>query len=252
MQVTQTTASHNPVIRRLGAEAAVADSRPMTVAGTIQKTALLLGLVVVLAGATWWAIGTARFPVELQSPVMLGSILAGFGLGILVAFRPATASWAGPLYAVCQGLALGLISYLFNARYAGLPVQAVGLTAGTAAAMLIAYRTRLVRVGERFKAIVVGLTGGVAVFYLIALGLRLIGGISIPFLTQGGLLGIGFSVFVVALAAVNLLLDFSSIEEGAQAGISRTYEWAFATGVTITMVWLYLEILRLLSKLRRN
>ncbi len=249
MAVTATT-TNNPLIRRMTREAPTVVARPMTVSGALSKAGAMLGLVVLVAGATWWSLGTGHFPVALVYPVLIGSVLAGFGTAILVAFRPLTAGWAGPLYAVVQGLALGLISQTMNARYGGLPMQAVGLTVGTATAMLVAYRTRIVRVGDRFRAIVVGLTGGVAIFYLIAMGLRLIGGITIPFLVEGGPIGIGFSIFVVGLAAVNLLLDMSSIEQGAAKGIPETYEWALATGVTITLVWLYLEIFRLLSKLR--
>jgi uncharacterized YccA/Bax inhibitor family protein len=250
MATTVATTTSNPVIRRITAEAPTVVARPMTVAGAITKAGALLGLVVVVAAATWWSLASGRFPIGLVYPVLIGSVLVGFGTALLVAFRPLTAAWAGPLYAILQGLALGLISQVMNARYAGLPMQAVGLTIGTAAAMLIAYRTRIVRVGDRFRAVVVGLTAGVAIFYLIAMGLRLIGGITIPFLVEGGPIGIGFSLFVVGLAALNLLLDLSSIERGAEQGIPETYEWALATGATITLVWLYLEILRLLGKLR--
>lgn len=247
----ESTVSNNPLIRRLPVDEALTDTRPMTVAGTIRKTGLLLGIVTAVTAWTWWSMATKLFPVELASPVMLGSVLVGFGLAIGVAFRPHIAAWAGPLYAVCQGLALGLISAIINAKYAGLPMMAVGLTIGTSAAMLGAYRFRLVRVGERFRAIVVGLTMGVGIFYLFALGLQFFGGITIPFMVEGGALGIGFSLFVTALAAFNLLLDFDAIERGVAAQAPKYLEWALATGITITLVWLYLEILRLLGKLRR-
>lgn len=246
-----TATSHNPVLRRIGAGAPTVDATPMTVAGTVRKTAALLGLVVVTAAAAWRSLGTGRFPYELLTPVMIGSIVVGIGLCLLVTFRPLTASWAGPLYAACQGTALGLISAATNAQYNGLPMTAVGLTVGTFGVMLVAYRTGLVKVTDRFRAVIVGLTGGLAVFYLISLGLNLFAGYTIPFLIEGGLLGVGFSLFVTGLAAVNLLLDFRAIEDGVTAGAPAAYEWAFATGVTVTLVWLYLEILRLLRKLRR-
>lgn len=247
------TSSNNPVLRRIGRDAA--DARvsgvPMTVSGVINKTALLLGIVVAAGAGSWWALGTGRFPAGLLTPVMLGSVLVGFGLAIWIAFRPLIASWAGPVYALCQGLALGLISAITNAQYKGLPLMAVGLTAGTFCVMLGAYRSGLIKVGDRFRSIVIGLTGGVAVFYLVALGFRVFGGYTIPFLVEGGAIGIGFSLFVTGLAALNLLLDFKSIEEGVEGQASTEYEWAFATGIVITLVWLYLEILRLLRKLRR-
>ncbi|MSR02314.1 MAG: Bax inhibitor-1/YccA family protein [Gemmatimonadetes bacterium] len=250
--MSSTTASHNPMLRRIEASAgAVASAVPMTVAGTVRKTAILLGLVVATGAAAWWSLGTGRFPVEMLMPAMIGSVVVGLGLSLLVAFRPLTASWAGPLYAVCQGTALGLISAAINTQYKGLPMLAVGLTTGTFWVMLGAYRTGLIKVTDRFKAIVVGLTGGVFVFYLISLGVQFFGGYTIPFLVESGPLGIGFSLFVTGLAAVNLLLDFRSIEDGVAAGAPAAYEWAFATAVTVTLVWLYLEILRLLRKLRR-
>ena len=250
--MSSTTATNNPLLRRIETSAAATTSAvPMTVAGTVRKTAILLGLVVMAGAASWWSLGSGRFPAEGLMPAMIGSVLVGLGLSLLVAFRPLTASWAGPLYAVCQGVALGFISAATNAQYKGLPMLAVGLTTGTFWVMLGAYRTGVIKVTDRFKAIVVGLTGGIFVFYLISLGLQLIGGYTIPFLVESGPLGIGFSLFVTGLAAVNLLLDFRSIEDGVAARAPLAYEWAFATGVTVTLVWLYLEILRLLRKLRR-
>ena len=246
----QTSVSNNPVLRRINTEA-VAGATPMTVAGTIRKTGGLLGLVLVTAAMGWWSLGTGRFPAELLMPVMIGSVVIGFGLSLAVAFRPLTASWAGPLYAVCQGTALGLLSAATNAAYKGLPVMAVGLTSATFMVMLVAYRTRVITVTDRFRSVVIGLTGGIMVFYLISIGVRLFTGFQIPFLVEGGALGIGFSLFVTGLAAVNLLLDFRAIEDGVAAGAPEAYEWAFATGLVITLVWLYLEILRLLRKLRR-
>ena len=246
-----TVATNNPVLRRIGADAPTVSTVPMTVAGTVQKTAFLLGLVIISAAASWWSLGTGRFPVQMLGPAMIGSVVVGFGLVLVVTFRPLTASWAGPLYSVCQGMALGLISAAINARYRGLPMMAVGITIATFLAMLVAYRTGLVKVSDRFRATVVGLTGGIAIFYLISLGVQVFAGFTIPFLVEGGPLGIGFSLFVAGLAAVNLLLDFRSIEEGVGARAPAQYEWAYATGVTITLVWLYLEILRLLNKLRR-
>lgn len=251
--MTTATTSNNPVLRRIGRDAA--DARvsgvPMTVGGVVNKTALLLGLVVATGAASWWSIGTGRFPAGLLMPVLLGSLLAGFGLAIWIAVRPLVATWAGPVYAICQGMVLGLVSAVTNAQYKGLPMMAVGLTAGTFCVMLGAYRSGLIKVNDRFRSIVIGLTGGVALFYLIALGVRVFGGYTIPFLVEGGAIGIGFSLFVTGLAAINLLLDFKSIEEGVDGRAPTEYEWAFATGVVITLVWLYLEILRLLRKLRR-
>ena len=246
-----TTTTSNPLLRRISAETTAVGAIPMTVAGAIRKTGILLGLTLLASAMGWWSLETGRFPAELLFPVMIGSIVVGLGLAILVAVRPLTASWAGPVYAVAQGTMLGLLSAAINAQYKGLPMLAVGLTTATFGVMLVAYRTRVVTVTDRFRAVVVGLTGGIAVFYLISLGIRLFTGFTIPFLVEGGALGIGFSLFVTGLAAVNPLLDFKSIEDGVAAGAPEAYEWAFATGLIITLIWLYLEILRLLRKLRR-
>ena len=145
--MSSATASNNPILRRIETSAGTAVAAvPMTVAGTVRKTVILLGLVVATGGAAWWSLGSGRFPADMVLPAMIGSVVVGLGLSLLVAFRPLTASWAGPLYAVCQGTALGLISAATNAQYKGLPMLAVGLTTGTFWVMLGAYRTGVIKV----------------------------------------------------------------------------------------------------------
>jgi uncharacterized YccA/Bax inhibitor family protein len=155
------------------------------------------------------------------------------------------------VYAALEGLALGGISALFEARYPGISVQAVMLTFGVFAALLFAYTSRLIRPSENFKLGVVAATGGIALVYLVSIGLSFFG-ITIPFLHDSGPIGILVSVVIVVIAALNLVLDFDFIETGVARGAPRYMEWYAAFGLLVTLVWLYLEMLRLLSKLRRR
>ena len=140
---------------------------------------------------------------------------------------------------------------MYSSLYDGIVLQAVGLTFGTAVAMLVLYRTGVLRATEKFRAIVYTATAGIAVFYLIALVLRLFN-VDIPFLHEGSMIGIIFSLVVVAIAALNLILNFDMIEQGAAQGMPKYFEWYAAFGLLVVLVWLYLEILRLLSKLNRR
>ena len=222
-----------------------AGSEPMTIEGTVNRTAFLLLLLV--ATATWtWSQTAAGVPV---GGYLLGGILGGFVMALVTIFKPVWAPVTAPIYALLEGLALGAISAYFQARFPGIVIQAVALTFGVLFALLLAYRSGLIPVTENFRLGVVAATGGIAIFYLVAIGLGLFG-IRIPMLHEGSWLGIGFSVFVVVIAALNLVLDFDFIEKGAEQGAPKVMEWYAAFGLIVTLVWLYLEILRLLSKLR--
>ena len=154
-----------------------------------------------------------------------------------------------PLYALLEGLVLGSISSMLEARFPGLPMQAVGLTFGTLIAMLIAYRTGVIRATERFKLGVVAATGGIAVFYLLQFVLGFFG-VHFTSINGSGPIGIGFSLIVVVVAALNLVLDFDLIETGARMGAPKYMEWYSAFALMVTLIWLYFEMLRLLTKLR--
>jgi len=220
----------------------------MTLDGTFRKTFALLGILVTTATVGWIQVRAGGLTGNF-SGLILFCIVAGLGLGWYTMRHPEKAATLGPIYAGIEGWLLGLISATVNARYAGLPMQAVLLTICTMAVMLWLYRARVIRATERFKAVVVGLTCGIFMFYVAALGLALLG-IQIPFLTQAGALGIGFGVFVTGLAAFNLILDFDLIEQGV--GKAPSYmEWYAAFSLVVTLVWLYLEILRLMRKLSR-
>jgi uncharacterized YccA/Bax inhibitor family protein len=153
---------------------------------------------------------------------------------------------------VCEGLALGSVSALLELTYHGIVIQAVSLTFAVFAVMLIAYRARVIRATERFKTVVIVATGAIALLYVVNILLRLFTQAAIPFINQSGTFGILFSLFVVGIAALNLIIDFDFVEQGAEHGGPKVLEWYAAFGLLVTLVWLYLEILRLLSKLRRR
>jgi uncharacterized YccA/Bax inhibitor family protein len=182
---------------------------------------------------------------------MVGAF-GGLGVAILLAFKPMWASFLAPIYALLEGAFVGGISAYYSFAFAkvapGIVMQAVGLTFGTVIAMYVLYRFGVIKATERFKSIIFTATAGIAVFYLIATVLRMFG-IDIPFLHEGSMLGIGFSLVVVAIAALNLILDFDMIEKGSEMGAPKYMEWYGAFGLLVTIVWLYIEILRLLSKL---
>lgn len=220
----------------------------MTLAGTARKALVLVLLVAGSAGYTWrWL---AANPDAAPRPILLVGALGGLGLALLTMFRPRLAPVTAPLYAVVEGLALGVVSAIMNARYAGLPVQAVGLTLGVALAMLGLYSVGAVRATERTRRVVTVATLGILVFYLLSMVLGFFG-VGVPLVHGSGPVGILFSLVVVGVAAWNLVLDFGNAEEAAAAGAPRSAEWYCAFGVVVTLVWLYLEMLRLLGKLRR-
>jgi uncharacterized YccA/Bax inhibitor family protein len=219
----------------------------MTISGTVNKTGLLLLMLLLSAGWTWRLYYTPEGQQALI-PWMLGGVIGGFVTAIVLVFRKDWALVLAPLYALLEGLAIGGISSIFEGRYPGIVIQAVGLTFGTLFGLLMAYRSGLIRATENFKLGVVAATGGIALFYLVTMVLGFFG-IHIPYIHESGLIGIGFSFFVVVVAALNLVLDFDFIEQGAKQGAPRYMEWYGAFGLMVTLVWLYLEIMRLLAKM---
>jgi len=227
-----------------------ASDEVMSLEGTINKTAFLLLLVA--AGAAWvWT----RYFQSLDPAVIMPYIVAGLIGGVVAAlvtiFLPAWARISAPVYAAAQGLALGGISAFYEQQLHGIVFQAIGLTFGVLAVMLLAYRSGLIKVTDRFRMIVVAATGGIALLYFASIVLSFFG-VTVPFIHQGGTFGIVFSLVVVGIAAANLALDFDFIQRGVEHGAPRLMEWYAAFGVMVTLIWLYLEILRLLAKLRRR
>ncbi|MDP8219149.1 MAG: Bax inhibitor-1/YccA family protein [Candidatus Theseobacter exili] len=220
----------------------------MTIQGTVNKTALML-LFVFLSSAWTWNIYIKSGNLAQIIPMMLVGAIGGFIIALVTIFKKQWAGFTAPVYAVLEGLFLGGISAIFNAKYPGIIIQAVGLTFGTLFCLLAAYKSGVIRVTARFKLGVVAATGGIAVFYLISIILSLFG-VRIPIIFGNGIFGILFSVFVVIIAALNLVLDFDLIEQGAERGAPKFMEWYGAFALMVTLIWLYLEILRLLTKLQ--
>ena len=224
------------------------NSEAMTINGTVNKTAMLLAIVVITSLYTWSkAQGLDGMASAL--PLTIGGGIGGFIVAIITVFKKTWSPVTAPLYAGLKGLFLGGISAFYEAQYPGIVLQAVVLTFGTLGALLMAYRSGLIKATENFKLGVVAATGGIFILYLINFVMGFFGH-SMGFIHDSGWLGIGFSAVVVVVAALNLVLDFDFIEEGAEQGAPKYMEWFAGFGLIVTLVWLYLEILRLLSKLR--
>jgi uncharacterized YccA/Bax inhibitor family protein len=224
------------------------DAEAMTLSGTVNKTGILLLLCLMPAAWVWQKFSAAQSP-EAVYPYMIGGAIGGFVVALVTVFKKEWAPLSTPVYAILEGLFLGGISAVFEARFPGIVIQAVGLTFGTLFGLLMAYKSGLIRATENFKLGIVAATGGIALVYLAGFVLGFFG-VSIPYIHGSGLIGIGFSLFVVVIAALNLVLDFDFIEQGAAMGAPKYMEWYGAFGLLVTLIWLYLEILRLLAKLR--
>ena len=229
------------------------DGGIMTVAGTASATMMLLVLILASATVTWLSIDAPAPGALVQIP--FGWVIGGFIVGLIAvmvgSFKPHLARIAGPIYALAEGVVLGAISRAYSEQYNGIVLQAVGATLGVFVVMLLLYRSRIIKVTDRTRRIVMGAMMGLMAFYLVSFIIGMFG--SMPSLiNDASPMGIGFSLFVAGLAAFNLALDFDMIEKGAANKLPAHMEWFCALGVVVTLVWLYLEILRLLSKLRER
>lgn len=242
--------SGNPTLSEKIFSKSITDTQEevMTVRGTVNKFGFLFLMTLSSAAYTWHAYYQGQ---NIQG-YMLTGIFGGLVLALVIAFKRSWAPFLAPLYALVKGLFIGAISAMINEAFIesfpGIIMQAVALTFGTAIAMFLLYHFGLIKATERFKSILFTATAGIGIFYLIALGLRMFN-IDIPFLHEGSAMGIGFSLVVIAIAALNLIIDFDMIEQGAQVGAPKHMEWYCAFGLLVTIIWLYIEILRLLSKL---
>jgi uncharacterized YccA/Bax inhibitor family protein len=239
----------NPVLARdIFSRPTTVSSDVMTVQGTVTKTIFLILLTMGTAGFAW-----SQFFAQQDVTPLLTIGIAMSGIAFLVIWIRGTAGFiTAPLYAAGKGLLLGGVSAMVQAaypKYPGLVIQSVALTFGTLFMLLFAYKVRLVRATEGFKAGVIAATGAICLVYLVDYILFFFGK-HVPFIHESGAIGIGFSVFVVAIAALNLVLDFDYIERGAEVGLPRTMEWYGAFGLLVTLIWLYWEILRLLIKIQ--
>ena len=230
----------------------------MTLGSTVFKSMTLVGLCVVAATITW---GMAfKHGLGVAMPWAIGGAIGGFILALITIFKPKASPVTAPLYAIAEGLFLGAISAVYESAYgspngqagafSGIVIQAVGLTLGVLATMLVLYGTRVIKVTEKLRAGVIAATGAVFLFYLVSIVVNLIAPGTFTLLHDNGPLGIGISLVIVGIAAFNLLLDFDLIERGVQSRAPKYMEWYAGFALLVTLVWLYLEILRLLSKLR--
>ncbi|PYP56894.1 MAG: hypothetical protein DMD44_11535 [Gemmatimonadetes bacterium] len=220
----------------------------MTLDGTVNKAAFLLFLVVVPAAWVWSQVRTALDPSVAGPWIVLGGI-GGFVAAIVTIFKKEWAPVTAPVYAALEGLVLGGLSALLETKYPGIVMQSVGLTFATLAAMLVAYRTGLIKATEKFKLGVIAATGAIALYYVVGLVLRLFG-VAMPFVQGSSTASIVVSGVIVVVAALNLILDFDFIETGVAGGAPKYMEWYGAFGLMVTLIWLYLEVLRLLAKTR--
>ena len=221
----------------------------MTVGGTASASMVLFALLLVSAAVGWIAVAEPQPGVLSFPPMAFVGAIIGFIAVMVTVFKPMTSHILGPVYAVGQGLFVGALSKMFDATYSGIVVQAVGTTLAVFGVMLFLYRTRILRVTDKFRRIVIGATLGVMVFYLASFVFSMFGA-NVSFFSSSSGMGILFSLFVAGLAAFNLALDFDFIERGEAMGLPRRMEWFAALGLLVTLVWLYLEVLRLLAKLR--
>src|SRR5271154_662708 len=226
----------------------VGTGEAMTLKGTVNKTGFLL--ICAIATAAWtWNIFMRTQTAQGVLPLLAIGAIGGFIFALVTIFKKTWAPVTAPIYALLEGLVLGSISAIFELRFPGIAIQAVSLTFGTLVVLLLAYRSGLIPVTQKFRMGVVAATGGIALFYLLSIVLGFFG-VHFTTINGSGPIGIGFSVVVVIVASLNLVLDFDFIESGVRAGAPKYMEWYAAFGLMVTLIWLYFEILRLLSKLR--
>ena len=238
----------NPVLsgKRFAGSATFGES--VTVQGTVNKTGLLLLCSIATAAWTWNIFMQTHSPAAVLPYLWIGTI-GGFVFALITTFKQAWSPVTAPAYALLEGLALGAISSVLELRFPGIAIQSVSLTFGTLLVLLFAYRSGLIPVTQKFRLGVVAATGGVMVFYLLQAVLGFFG-VHFSSINGSSPIGIGFSLIVVGIAALNLVLDFDWIEQGARMGAPKYMEWYGAFGIMVTLVWLYLEIVRLLTKIR--
>ncbi|MBH5319704.1 Bax inhibitor-1/YccA family protein [Paenibacillus sp. GSMTC-2017] len=217
----------------------------MTIEGTVNKTFIMLAILLGAAVVTW----SMHMKGDANTlGFMIGGAIAGIVLALIISFVPKTAPFLVPIYAACEGLFLGALSARYETKFDGITLQAALLTMCVFLALLVAYKFRLIQATRNFRLGVFAATAGIALMYLASFGLGFFG-ITVPFLHESNWIGIGISLVIVVVAALNLVMDFDFIEQGAEHGAPKYMEWYGAFGLMVTLVWLYIEMLRLLSKI---
>lgn len=244
--------SSNPTLsdKIFDSETASSSEGTMTLMGTVDKLFILTGLMLATACYTWHLM-TDPSTLAQAGAFALAGVLLGFVVGLVVCFKRSWSGFLAPIYAALQGLALGAISAMYERAYNGIVIQSLGLTIGTLLILLFAYRSRLIKVTDHLRLGIVSATGAIVLLYVAEMVLNLFG-IQIPYINDAGPIGIGFSVLVVFIASMNFVLDFDFIERGCNDGAPKYMEWYGAFGLLVTLIWVYLEILKLMSKLRRR
>lgn len=250
MNLNNLTKSNNPMLSDNAIDKASTHAGPitrtegglMTVSGAVTKTIML---VCILLATTLYSFSN---PSQL---LMTIGALGGAAVYFLTSFKPTLAPITAPIYAILKGLLVGAVSAIYAAQYGGIIFQAVSLTIGTLLSMLIIYQTGIIKVTQKFRMGVTMAVGAIMIVYLISWIGHFVG-FTIPFIHESGPIGIGITVVIIGVAALNLLLDFDNFEKGEQKGAPKYMEWYFSMGLLFTLVWLYIEFLRLLGKLNRD
>lgn len=226
----------------------IGTDEPMTIGGVSAKTAFLLILVLGAGSYGWSLVDPETGESSLPGWFWL-VLIAVVGLAIFTAFRPKLAIVTGPLYALAQGVMVGVISHYYNVEFDGIVLQAILATAAVFFVMLVLFVTRTIKVTNKTRGVIIGATMGIALFYVVSIVMSLFG-VNIPYVWDSGPIGIGISVLIVGVAAFNLMLDFDLIERGVGARAPKSFEWFAAFGLMVTIIWLYIEMLRLIGKVR--
>lgn len=235
----------NPIIERTELDTY---GSPMSVKGVINKTIMLLGVAVLAAFGFFILYATGTINAGMLRPAFIISVFGTFGLGIMFMFRPMLAKPLAIPYALLEGVCIGSASIMAMAISPSIPLTALCATAITSALMLALYRSGLIKVTEKMRSIVLSAVGAIVILYLVQWGFIAFGS-SIPTLFDGGPIAIGFSLFVIVVLAFLLLVDFDSVERAAAAGVSEDMEWLLSVGILGTLVWMYIEFVRLLAAL---
>ncbi|CDQ18652.1 Bax inhibitor-1/YccA family protein [Halobacillus karajensis] len=238
--------SGNPVLKNGTFQRSGLQGESMTLGGTVAKISLLFLFLLGTATYTWYQYSLGA---DVTIMMVIGAI-GGLIFALITAFFPKAAPVTAPIYAALEGFFIGGISAFVEGAYSGIVIQAVSLTMAVMGALLFLYATRIIKVTKNFRLMVVSATLGIFLVYLVNFILNFFG-LTVPYLHSSGPIGIGISLVIVAVAALNLVLDFDFIEQGVNRGAPKHMEWYGAFGLIVTLVWLYIEILRLLQKIRR-
>ena len=246
--MAQLMRTSNPVLNGRPFSGSATFGESMTLQGTVNKTGMLLLCSMATAAWTWNMFMQTHSAAAVMPYLFIGTI-GGFVCALITTFKQQWSPVTAPAYALLEGLALGGISSILELRFPGIAIQSVSLTFGTLLVLLVAYRSGLIPVTQKFRMGIVAATGGIMLFYVLQFVLGFFG-IRFMSVNGSGVIGIGFSLIVVGIAALNLVLDFDSIENGVRMGAPKYMEWYGAFAIMVTLVWLYLEIVRLLTKVR--